>query len=125
MLPEYSAILDPFTDEAKKLVEKSPPLDSMPPEILERAVARVRWSSKDMLVEPNLEAIRADVLSFYLMCQGVAAVSYPYSRETRLISDATRDTIRYRIYDLFRRGHEDLCLEVVRRSINRISGPLI
>ena len=124
MMPEYLAILDPFTDEAKKLIEKSPPLDSMPSEIIERAVARVNWSSKDMLVEQNLEAIRADMLSFYLMCQGVAAVSYPYSRETRLISDATRETIKYRMYDQFKRGNEDLCLTAIQRSLklNRLEG---
>ena len=124
MVPEYLAILDPFTDEAKKLVEKSPPLDSLPSEIIERAVARVNWSSKDMLVEQNAEAIQAEVLSFYLMCQGVAAVSYPYSRETRLISNATRETIRYRMYDQFKRGNEDLCLRVIQRllKIVRLEG---
>ncbi len=117
---EYSATLDPFSDEAKKLVETSPSLDSMPPEIIERAVARVNWSSKELLVEQNVEAIRVDVLSFYLMCQGVAAVSYPYSRETRLISDATRETIRYRMYDLFKRGNEDLCLKVIQHSLKLV-----
>lgn len=116
-MPEYLVILDPFAEEAKKLVEDSPPVDSLPPEIVERAVARVGWSSKDMIVEPNLEAVRADALSFYLMCQAVAAVSYPYSRETRLISDATRKTIKYRMYDLFKRGYEDLCIRAVQRSL--------
>jgi len=118
--PEYVATLDPFVDEAKKLVETSPPLDSMPQEIVDRAIARVKWSSKDMVVEPDTEAIRADVLSFYLMCQGVAAVSYPYSREARLISDATKETIKYRMYDLFKRGHEDSCLDVVKRSLKLV-----
>ncbi len=118
--PEYVATLDPFVAEAKKLVETSPPLDSMPQEIVDRAIARVKWSSKDMVVEPNAEAIRADVLSFYLMCQGVAAVSYPYSREARLISDATKETIKYRMYDLFKRGHEDSCLDIVKRSLKLV-----
>lgn len=118
--PEYAATLDPFVDEAKKLVETSPSLDSMPQEIVDRAIARVKWSSRDMVVEPDVEAIRADVLSFYLMCQGVAAVSYPYSREARRISDATKETIKYRMYDLFKRGHEDLCLGVVKRSLKLV-----
>ncbi len=118
--PEYVTTLDPFVAEAKKLVETSPPLDSMPQEIVDRAIARVKWSSKDMVVEPNAEAIRADVLSFYLMCQGVAAVSYPYSREARLISDATKETIKYRMYDLFKRGHEDSCLDIVKRSLKLV-----
>ncbi|MFQ6129682.1 MAG: hypothetical protein ACE5OT_02595 [Candidatus Hadarchaeaceae archaeon] len=118
--PEYVATLDPFVVEAKKLVETSPPLDSMPQEIVDRAIARVKWSSKDMVVEPDAEAIRADVLSFYLMCQGVAAVSYPYSREARLISDATKETIKYRMYDLFKRGYEDSCLDVVKRSLKLV-----
>ena len=114
------ATLDPFAAEAKKLVETSPPLDSMPQEVVDRAIARVKWSSKDMVVGSDVEAVRADVLSFYLMCQGVAAVSYPYSREARLISDATKETIKYRMYDLFKRGREDLCLEVVKRSIKLV-----
>ncbi len=120
IVPEYVSTLDPFAAEAKKLVETSPPLDSMPQEIVDRAIARVKWSSKDMVVGPDAGTIRADVLSFYLMCQGVAAVSYPYSREARLISDATKETIKYRMYDLFKRGHEDLCLDVVSRSIKLI-----
>jgi len=114
------ATLDPFVAEAKRLVETSPPLDSMPQEIVDRAIARVKWASREMVVEPNAEAIRADVLSFYLMCQGVAAVSYPYSREARLISEATKETIKYRMYDLFKRGHEESCLDVVKRSLKLV-----
>lgn len=114
---EYLAVLDPFADEAKKIVEASPPIDNMPREIVERAISRVRWVDKDMLVEHDLESIRAEVLSFYLMCQGVASVSYPYSREVRLVSDATRNAVRYRMYDLFRRGHGELCMSAVQRSI--------
>lgn len=118
--PEYLATLDPFAEEARRLVEASPSIDSMPEEIVQRAITRVKWSSKDMLMDSNVEAIRADVLSFYLMCQSIAAVSYPYSRETRLIGEATRETIRYRMYDLFKRGYEDLCLKVIQRSFKLV-----
>jgi DNA primase large subunit len=117
---EYLAVLDPFAEEAKKIVEASPPVDAMPQEIIERATNRVKWSNRDMVVEPDSESIRAEVLSFYLMCQGVASVSYPYSREVRMISDSTRNTIRYRMYDLFKRGQEELCMKAVRRSINLV-----
>ncbi|MDI6643040.1 MAG: hypothetical protein QMD95_03200 [Candidatus Hodarchaeaceae archaeon] len=118
--PEYLAVLDPFADEAKKIVGAAPPFDAMPQEIVERAVNRVKLSSKEMVVQPDLESIQAEILSFYLMCQGVASVSFPYSHETRLISNATRDTIRYRMYDLFKRGQEDLCMKAVRRSIKLV-----
>jgi DNA primase large subunit len=115
--PEYVAVLDPFSREGKELVKASPPLDQMPQDIANRATERVKWkSSKDMVIDFNAETVRADVLSFYLACQGIAAVSYPYSRETRLLSDATRETIKYRMYDLFRRGHESFCLDTVQRS---------
>lgn len=115
--PEYIAVLDPFSREGKELVKTSPPFEKLPQEIVQRAVERVRWKSgREMIVDFNLEAVRQEVLSFYLACQGVASISYPYSRETRLLSDATREAIKYRMYDLFRRGHEDLCLEVVQRS---------
>ncbi|MGQ9787820.1 MAG: hypothetical protein ACUVQM_00680 [Candidatus Hadarchaeaceae archaeon] len=118
--PEYLAVLDPFAEEAKRIVETSPPLESLPPEIVERAVRRVNWMTKEMLVEPNLNSIRAEVLSFYLMCQGVASVSFPGSPEVRLISGATRNTLRYRMYDLFKKGHVDLCLGAVKRSLNLV-----
>lgn len=116
--PEYVAVLDPFSKEGKEIVKASPPLDQMPPEIANLAVERVGKSDREMAVQFNSEAVRADVLSFYLACQGVAAVSYPFSRETRLLSEATNRTIKYRMYDLFRRGHEDFCLETVQRSFN-------
>jgi len=118
--PEYLAVLDPFADEAKRIVEASPPLEALPAEIVERAVRRVKWTTREMLVEPDLESIRAEVLSFYLMCQAVASVSFPGSQEVRLISEATRNTLRYRMYDLFKRGQADLCLRAVKRSINLV-----
>ena len=115
--PGYMAILDPFAPEAQDVVRSAPPLDSMPQEIVERAVNRVKWKSpKEMMVDANPSAIQNEILSFYLMCQGTAAVSYPYSREVRLVTDAMRETIKYRMYELFKRGYEDLCLDVVQRS---------
>lgn len=115
--PEYVAALDPFSREGKELVKASPLLDQMPQEIANRAIERVRWKSgQEMVVNFNADDVRSDVLSFYLACQGIAAVSYPYSRETRLLSDATKETIKYRMYDLFRRGHENFCLDTVQRS---------
>ena len=115
--PEYVAVLDPFSQEGKELVKASPPIDQMPQEIANRAIERVKWKSgREMVVDFDAEAVRADVLSFYLACQGVAAVSYPYSRETRLLSEATKEAIKYRMYDLFRRGYESFCLETVQRS---------
>jgi DNA primase large subunit len=111
------AILDPFAPEAQDVVRAAPPLDSMPQEIVERAINRVKWKSpKEMMVDANPSAIQNEILSFYLMCQGTAAVSYPYSREVRLVTDAMRETIKYRMYELFKRGYEDLCLDVVQRS---------
>lgn len=115
---EYLAVLNPFSDEARKIVEASPALESLPAEIKELAVRRMKWSDKEALVQPDSQSVQAEVLSFYLMCQAIAAVSYPNSREVRFASDATRKTIRYRIYDMFRRGEEELCLEAVRRFVN-------
>ena len=118
MIPEYAGVLDPFSAEAREIVRTSPPLQSLPREVVERAVERTRWKSgKDMLVDFNPDAVRAEVLSFYLMCQGLAAVSHPYSREARMASGATEETVKYRMYDMFKRGSEELCLEVVNRSI--------
>ncbi len=117
VVPEYVAILDPFAQEAQEIVRRSPQLDAMPPEVIERAINRVKWKSpKEMVVDLSASAIQAEVWSFYMMCQATAAVSFPYSREARLVTDATKETIKYRMYDLFKLGHEDLCLDVVKRS---------
>lgn len=118
--PEYLAVLDPFAGEAKKIVETSPPVDEMPREIVEHAKNRVKWSGREMVVGGDPESIRTEVLSFYLMCQGVASVSYPYSREVRLVSDSVRNTVRFRMYDLFKRGEEEICMKAVRRSIKLV-----
>ncbi len=118
---EYTAVLDPFSRDGKKIAQKAPPFDSFPQEIVEQAVERARHrSGREATVGFDEDAVRADVLSFYLMCQGVASVSYPYSNEARLVTDATRDTIRYRMFDLFNRGHEDLCLAAVKHSFKLI-----
>lgn len=116
--PEYVVVLDPFLPEAKELVRKSPPLDSLPEDIVELAVKRLGWESgREMVVDFSTDAVCADVLSFYLMCQGVAAVSHPYSRESRLVTEATKGTARYRMYDLFKRGYTETCLSTVGRSL--------
>ncbi len=115
-LPEYPAVLDLFSQEAKEIVRTSPPLGSLPQEVSERAVKRVMWKTGgEMMVGFKSSEVRMDVLSFYLMCQGVAAVSYPYSREVRLVSEKTAETIRYRMYYLFSHGYGEQCLGVVRR----------
>lgn len=115
---EYLAVLNPFSDEARKIVEASPSLESMPVEIKELAVNRVKWSDKEALVQSDSQSVRAEVLSFYLMCQAVASVSYPYSREVKFVGDFTKKAMRYRVYDMFRRGEEALCIEAVRRFVN-------
>lgn len=115
--PEYLAIIDPFSDEAKKLVAGSGPYEGLPPEIAELAANRVKWSHKEMVVKPDPASVRADVLSFYLMCQGLASVSFPGSREAQLVSRSTRDTVRYRMYDLFRKGQAETCMRATRRTI--------
>lgn len=118
MLKEnYAAVLNPFSKEGKKLVQEAPSFDSLPERIVNLAVERInRTSGSEAKVEFDEREIKDEVLSFYLMCQAVASVSFPYSNETRTITEATRDTVRYRMYDLFRRGHEDLCLDVIGRS---------
>lgn len=113
----YAAVLNPFSKEGKSLVQESPSFDSLPESIVENAVERVDWEAgSEMKVDFEEEEVRKDVLSFYLMCQSVASVSYPYSNEAQSIVEIVRDTVRYRLYDLFNRGHEDLCLEIIGRD---------
>lgn len=118
MIPsEYRAVLDPFSGEAKEIVETAPSFDKIPREVVELAVKRLSWSDREAIVEPSLDAVRAEVLSFYLMSQAVASVSYPYSREVHFVGEAMRDATRYRIYDLFKKGEAKFCLETIARSI--------
>ncbi|MEM2875177.1 MAG: hypothetical protein QW567_04080 [Candidatus Hadarchaeales archaeon] len=124
MLPkEYIATLDPFSDEAREIIGSSPPIEELPEEVKELAVRRAACRPSEMRVEPDGHSITTDVLSFYLMCQGIASVSYPYSREVRAVSDSTRDIIRYRMYDLHRRGLWEACAEAIGRSIRMIELP--
>jgi len=119
----YVAVLDPFSTEGKAIARDAPPFDSLPHGVVKKAVDRIREIKETLrseAVEFDEQAIREDVLSFYLMCQGVASVSYPYSAESRFVTEATKALIMYRMYDLFKRGYEDLCLDAVRRSFRLI-----
>ncbi|MEM0359137.1 MAG: hypothetical protein QXG22_03895 [Candidatus Hadarchaeales archaeon] len=117
-IPEYPAVLDFFSSEAKEVLRSSPPFSSLPEGVVERAVERLRWKTgKEMMVGFNLEEVKREVQSFFLMCQGLASVSYPYSREVRLAGEKTEEVIRYRLYYLFTRGYEGPCLEVIRRYL--------
>ncbi|MFW5912151.1 MAG: hypothetical protein ACOCTL_01640 [Candidatus Hadarchaeota archaeon] len=114
---KYIAALNPFSEVGKEIVRNAPPFDSLSQEIKDLAVDRVNESSgPEVKVQFEEDEVRKDVLSFYLMCQSVAAVSYPYSNEATRITEATRKTIRYRMYDLFRRGYEKICFEAINRS---------
>jgi len=118
---EYRAILNPFGDEAKRIVNESPPLEEMPESITEHVLKRINWKGREVIVESDPEKVKTDVLSFYLMCQSVAAVSYPYSRETKHVGEVTKNTIRYRLYDLFKRGEGDFCIKTISASINLLT----
>lgn len=114
---DYAAVLNPFSKEGKKIVQDAPSFDSLSKDVIDLAVNRVKQrSGSEVIVDLNEREIEREVLSFYLMAQSVAAVSYPYSIETREVTNATRDTIKYRLYDLFKRGKEDICLDVISRS---------
>ncbi|MEM3184116.1 MAG: hypothetical protein QXW92_00400 [Candidatus Hadarchaeales archaeon] len=117
----YLPVLDPFGEEAKKIVAKAPPLDSMPQEIIELAVDRLKWKTSECIVEPNERAVENEILSFYLTMQATASVSMPYSREVQFVAEKTRDTIRYRLYNLFRKGEGDFCLKAISGQIKNLT----
>lgn len=109
------ALLNPFSEGAKEVVRQAPPLHSLPPELAQEAVRRI--SEPPVSLGFEKEFVEREVLSFYLACAGVASVSHPYSPEARLLEQSIRRTIRGRMFELFRRGHEDFCLEAVRSFI--------
>lgn len=113
---DYTAVLNPFSKEGKEIAREAPPFDSIPQEIVDSAVERVeKDSGPEVRVGFDKDEIRKEVFSFYLMCQSVASVSFPYSNETRQVTESTKNTVRYRLFDLFRTGHGDLCLDVIGR----------
>lgn len=113
---KYAAALNPFSKEGKSFVQDAPPFESLPEDIVEIAIDRIDWNAgPEMKVDLDDEAIRKDVLSFYLMCQSIASVSYPYSTQVQTIIETTKKTVRYRMYNLFNRGKEDLCLSIIDR----------
>lgn len=114
---KYVAVLNPFSEVGKEIVREAPPFDSITEKVQNLAVERVnKTSGSEVRVEFDEGEIRNEVLSFYLMCQSVAAVSYPYSHETKRVTEVTRKAVRYRMYDLFRRGHGDICFDAIERS---------
>lgn len=123
MLPDfYVPVLDPFCEEARKIVARAPPLDSMSPEVIDLAVNRLKWGgTSKCVVEPKEEAVDKEIFSFYLAMQATASVSMPYSREVQFVAEKTRDTIRYRLYNLFRKGEWDFCLKAISRSIKNLT----
>ncbi|KXB05235.1 hypothetical protein AKJ50_01425, partial [candidate division MSBL1 archaeon SCGC-AAA382A13] len=73
---EYVAVLNPFSEAGKEVVKDAPSFESLSNEIIDLAVERVGWEdSSDLMVGFDVEEIRKEVLSFYLMCQGIASVS--------------------------------------------------
>jgi len=108
-------LLNPFSDEARKIVQASPPLYSLPPELVNQAVDRIARPPTSLVMDRK--SVEKEILSFYLACAGVASVSHPYSAEARLLENAVRQTIRGRMFELFKKGYEDSCLEVVRSFV--------
>ncbi len=118
----YAAVLNPFSEEGKQIVQEAPPFDSLPKSVVERAVERVDWEAgSEVKVGFSEEEVRRETLSFYLMCQSIASVSYPYSNQVQEVIEVSKRTILYRMYDLFKRGEENLCLGVVERDF-RVRG---
>jgi len=118
-------LLNPFSEEAKKIVQASPPLYSLPPELAQEAVNRVLRPAVSLFTDKK--SVEREVLSFYLACAGVASVSHPYSMEARLLENAVKQTVKGRMFELFKKGYEDCCLEAVRSfiKIEPISGRTI
>jgi DNA primase large subunit len=55
------------------------------------------------------------------MCQSLAAVCHPYSAETQYVRESVKKILRYRLYDLFKRGEDEFCIGAIRKTINLLS----
>lgn len=118
LLPEYAAVLNPFSEEGRKIASNAPPFEQMPEETIKTAIERIKWSGREAIVEPTAQSIEREIHSFYLMCQSLAAVCHPYSAETQYARESVKKVLKYRLYDLFRKGEGEFCLKTIGRALN-------
>lgn len=116
-------LLDPFSQPARELAKKTPPLNALGQGYVQACRDRIEWfaapflekdgipvqtqkSPPDMLVEPPDPQF--DVSVFYLLMQSCAACFPPSSFETRTVISANREVFRRRLKASYMRMQESI-----------------
>jgi DNA primase large subunit len=97
-------VLDPFSEEAKRIVKGAPPLDQLPEEVFRAARRKVDWLAGEKRPPKSLFSLDAetDVLSWYVLFFAVGTNFTRYSGEARLVEEACYSITRDRL-DSFER----------------------
>ncbi len=113
-------LLNPFSDEAKSLLDKSPAPHELSGDIFKLAEKKVIWkkTSKrppDALVKNYDE--EKDILSFFVLFQTAAFNFSLYSGEVRLVKEVTEEIIRGRLKQFHRQYGEDYVISLIEDLI--------
>ncbi|MFQ5975461.1 MAG: hypothetical protein ACE5J5_03980 [Candidatus Hydrothermarchaeales archaeon] len=113
-------LLNPFSDEAKAVVEKSPALPKLPESIFNLAERKVTWKKTDKRPPDDLVKNydeEKDILSFFVLLQATAFNFSLYSGEVRLVKDVTEEIIRARLQHFQRQYKEDYIISLMEELI--------
>ncbi|MEE8359070.1 MAG: hypothetical protein V3R82_06640 [Candidatus Hydrothermarchaeales archaeon] len=113
-------LLNPFSDEAKSLLDKSPAPHELSGDIFKLAEKKVTWKKKskrppDDLVKNYDE--EKDILSFFVLFQAVASSFSLFSGEVRLVKEVTEEIIRERLKHFYRQYGGDYVISLIEDLI--------
>jgi hypothetical protein len=97
-------ILNPFSEDALKIVAEAPPLRDLPPAVYDLAIKKLSPRPGRDIIFPVHP--REDVLSFHLLFAACATRFPPSSREARLVVEITKKILRGRMGEVLSQAHQ-------------------
>lgn len=88
-------VLNPFSEDALKIVKQAPPLNKLSPTIFDHALKKISPHPPAEAIAPSDQ--KEDVLSFHLLFAACASRFAPASQEARFVIEITKRIIRGRI----------------------------
>ncbi len=106
-MEDIIALIDPFSDEAKKLLSEIPSISSLPKDTEEKAINRYIWKKKDDLIPKELLDsnslllnIKEEIFTFFFILQALSAQRSPYSSLARFVLSCEHDILYNRLKKL-------------------------
>jgi DNA primase large subunit len=88
-------VLNPFSEEALKIVNEAPPLGELPKSVFNLALGKISSEEPgEFLLDQDY---REDILSFHLLLAAAAVGFGSYSKESRLVTEVIKKIISSRI----------------------------